>query len=189
MAGHAPAIPINEAKRCHPKRGHTRSRACPTSAFICTASWVNPTCGAKPGDDKPMRWPRRQFPGRAADGVFDRAWAGLAHHGEADKEGGGGDGGGEFVGALAKRHAPATGNGGIRFAIPPFGLRALLTMRQYWSADWAWTGKMLGNNRKGKIFFSAEFLNIRILPIAGQLLYAVYGFVICPNYGQNINVL
>jgi hypothetical protein len=38
--------------------------------------------------------PRRQFLGRAADGIFDGARAGREDHGEADAEGGGGDGGG-----------------------------------------------------------------------------------------------
>lgn len=38
--------------------------------------------------------PCRQFLGRAADRVPDRARAGRADHGEADKEAGGGDGGG-----------------------------------------------------------------------------------------------
>jgi hypothetical protein len=38
--------------------------------------------------------PRRQFFGRAADGISDRARAGRAHHGQADAEAGGGDGGG-----------------------------------------------------------------------------------------------
>ena len=38
--------------------------------------------------------PRRQFLGRAADGIPDRARAGRADHGEADAEAGGADGGG-----------------------------------------------------------------------------------------------
>jgi hypothetical protein len=54
MAGLVPAIPLRRAQ-CIPKRGHTGSRACPTSAFICAASRVNPTFGDKPGDDKLMR--------------------------------------------------------------------------------------------------------------------------------------
>ena len=69
-----------------------------------------------------MRWPRRQFLGRPADGVPDRAQAGREDHGEADEEGGGGDGGGCFLGCLAKRNASVRWNGKIRFAITPYGL-------------------------------------------------------------------
>jgi hypothetical protein len=53
-------------------------------------------------DAAPMRGPRQQFFGRAADGVPDRARAGRADHGEADKEAGGGDGGGGCVMAFPR---------------------------------------------------------------------------------------
>jgi len=58
--------------------------------------------------------PRQQFLGRAADEVSDRARAGREDHGEADKEGGGGDGGGGFVGRVSQRvrakRGPMTGS-------------------------------------------------------------------------------
>jgi hypothetical protein len=59
---------------------------------------VDPTWSVKPGHDGVWcgadAQPRRQFLGRAADGISDRARAGRADHGEADEEGSGGDGGG-----------------------------------------------------------------------------------------------
>jgi hypothetical protein len=61
--------------------------------------------GARLGADAQ---PRRQFFGRAADGIFDRARAGRADHGEADEEGARGDGGGGFVRrASAQCNAPS----------------------------------------------------------------------------------
>ena len=46
--------------------------------------------GSSPGMTEcaaaPMRGPRRQLLGRAADGVSDRARAGREDHGQADKE-------------------------------------------------------------------------------------------------------
>jgi hypothetical protein len=48
-----------------------------------------------------MRGPRRQFLGRAAAGVSQPPRAGRADHGEADKEAGGGDGSGGFVGRVS----------------------------------------------------------------------------------------
>ena len=48
----------------------------------------------QPHVSAPMRWPRRQFLGRATVGIPHSARAGRADYGEADKEAGGGDGSG-----------------------------------------------------------------------------------------------